>query len=407
LLFELPYLSLFHPTLVWLTATSPLHLTTTCILTKAPNPAKKDPLSFRQPLSRLSLLYTGTIVSRHLTSCVIYHSLIFIPYKVRYQPQSSLDVQRAPGLLQPYDYPVSLNARPPPLLDDTEELSHSTVPFSSHYLGQMTHRSHFDREFSSPHQLQSRIPQDAPNVGNTVDLRLSSPSDARFAGQDPHEPSPSRQGVGAHDPDHVPPLTEDQKSPDNSPTTSGLKAPRKEVSNVVIACRQWCVPHHIVLLSIAEDSLGCPSPFYSSRSRKIRCDSTRPVCHNCTRRSNVCEYDSAPKRRGPDKRPGTRQRSCKKRPADGTPAPPPKRRRTLNHEDSQSPSLSPSTSITRVRNDFESRPSSSRYPGQGGGIGSPSYPGHSAESFSLSPQSLSPVLVRIPFILEINWLSSA
>lgn len=52
---------------------------------------------------------------------------------------------------------------------------------------------------------------------------------------------------------------------------------------------------------------------HCSRARKIRCDSTRPTCHNCTRRGNECEYDAVPKRRGPDKRPGTRQRSCKKR----------------------------------------------------------------------------------------------
>ena len=57
---------------------------------------------------------------------------------------------------------------------------------------------------------------------------------------------------------------------------------------------------------------------YSSRARKIRCDSTRPSCNNCTRRQNECQYDAVPKRRGPDKRPGTRQRSCKKRPSDGT-----------------------------------------------------------------------------------------
>lgn len=67
-----------------------------------------------------------------------------------------------------------------------------------------------------------------------------------------------------------------------------------------------------------------------SRARKIRCDSTRPICHNCVRRSNECQYDAVPKRRGPDKRPGTRQRSCKKRPADGSapPLPPSKRKRT-------------------------------------------------------------------------------
>jgi hypothetical protein len=66
-----------------------------------------------------------------------------------------------------------------------------------------------------------------------------------------------------------------------------------------------------------------------SRSRKIRCDSTRPICNNCIRRSNDCEYDERPRRRGPDKRPGTRQRSCKKRPTDGS-APPPKRKRTTS-----------------------------------------------------------------------------
>jgi hypothetical protein len=51
-----------------------------------------------------------------------------------------------------------------------------------------------------------------------------------------------------------------------------------------------------------------------SRSRKIRCDSARPTCNNCVRRANVCEYDTQTKRRGPDKKPGTRKRSCKKRP---------------------------------------------------------------------------------------------
>ena len=55
----------------------------------------------------------------------------------------------------------------------------------------------------------------------------------------------------------------------------------------------------------------------NSRSRKIRCDGAKPVCHNCTRRSSStvegippdCNYDAAPKRRGPDKVPGARQRS--------------------------------------------------------------------------------------------------
>ena len=82
---------------------------------------------------------------------------------------------------------------------------------------------------------------------------------------------------------------------------------------------------------------SCLICWYCSRARKIRCDSTRPVCNNCTRRNNECEYDAVPKRRGPDKRPGTRQRSCKKRPpeSDATGAQAKKRRKVSgDHEGS-------------------------------------------------------------------------
>ena len=49
----------------------------------------------------------------------------------------------------------------------------------------------------------------------------------------------------------------------------------------------------------------------TSRTRKIRCDGAKPICHNCGRRptgGSDCNYDSIPKRRGPDKTPGARQR---------------------------------------------------------------------------------------------------
>lgn len=64
------------------------------------------------------------------------------------------------------------------------------------------------------------------------------------------------------------------------------------------------------------------------------------MCNNCVRRSNVCEYDAVPKRRGPDKRPGTRQRSCKKRPTEDSSTdavPPPKRKRTEKKDSHQKP----------------------------------------------------------------------
>lgn len=44
----------------------------------------------------------------------------------------------------------------------------------------------------------------------------------------------------------------------------------------------------------------------------------RPICKNCTRRSEPCEYDEAPKRRGPDKSPGTRHRRYWKNPENTT-----------------------------------------------------------------------------------------
>ncbi|KAF9221637.1 hypothetical protein BS17DRAFT_785095 [Gyrodon lividus] len=50
------------------------------------------------------------------------------------------------------------------------------------------------------------------------------------------------------------------------------------------------------------------------RTRKIRCDGAKPTCHNCTRRAksnDECVYDAAPKRRGPDKTPGARQRMAR------------------------------------------------------------------------------------------------
>ena len=72
--------------------------------------------------------------------------------------------------------------------------------------------------------------------------------------------------------------------------------------------------------------VSIPAGIYS-RSRKIRCDSTRPKCQNCLKRGNDCVYDKVPKRRGPDKRPGTRKRSCKKRQSDGSEPNQPKKQR--------------------------------------------------------------------------------
>ena len=101
-------------------------------------------------------------------------------------------------------------------------------------------------------------------------------------------------------------------APDQPPTTQG-----KPRARVYVACLQWFV---LNFPSIHYSSSF--SKFLSSRTRKIRCDGAKPVCHNCGRRANgnsesstagnkECNYDPIPKRRGPDKTPGARQRMAR------------------------------------------------------------------------------------------------
>ncbi|OSD04134.1 hypothetical protein PYCCODRAFT_1451417 [Trametes coccinea BRFM310] len=133
-------------------------------------------------------------------------------------------------------------------------------------------------------------------------------------------PLPPRHSAGMPAADSKPQITLPSASgsartnPSSSNATQS-RPPRREASNVVIACRQC-------------------------RARKIRCDSTRPFCHNCLRRNNECEYDAVPKRRGPDKRPGTRQRSCKKRPPDAEPASASARKKRKTNAEGESGMLS-------------------------------------------------------------------
>ncbi|KAI0633498.1 hypothetical protein C8Q77DRAFT_1157703 [Trametes polyzona] len=135
----------------------------------------------------------------------------------------------------------------------------------------------------SMHLSQPRLPEQ--HLRMTGDLPPSLPS-RHAAAMTPTESKPQISLPSASGPA--------RSNPSGSNTTQS-RPPRREASTVVIACRQC-------------------------RARKIRCDSTRPFCHNCLRRNNECVYDAVPKRRGPDKRPGTRQRSCKKRPPDAEPA---------------------------------------------------------------------------------------
>ncbi|KAG1884511.1 uncharacterized protein F5891DRAFT_1284682 [Suillus fuscotomentosus] len=154
-----------------------------------------------------------------------------------------------------------------------------------------------------------------PNrIYSLKDLRLQYYSSGGGSAQPPviQTPESTRSSI---------PTSESQSTPHPQPTASTSRdQPPRDISNRVIACQQW---------------------------RKIRCDSTRPICHNCVSRSDKCQYDAALKRRGPDKRPGTRRRSCKKRPTGG----------------SSPPSLPSKRKCTSVRNgDFDLLQESCEFP---------------------------------------------
>ncbi|KAL0065315.1 hypothetical protein AAF712_007649 [Marasmius tenuissimus] len=213
------------------------------------------------------------------------------------------------------DYSSSLiSPEEAPLIDTTLQVPRSNA-FQPHQYALLP-RNHQDQlppaQPSPTSRTSHDLGEDLFNYGRQAILPLpGGPTESQ-----PHDPTHTTRlnaptmvtSIPVENPPSVPSSEPLMGSSAIQPNPS--RRDRKEVSPVVIACRQC-------------------------RGRKIRCDSTRPVCNNCVRRSNTCEYDTVPKRRGPDKRPGTRQRSCKKRPtgdsANLAPNEPPAKRRKTDH----------------------------------------------------------------------------
>ncbi|KAG0700822.1 hypothetical protein DFH29DRAFT_602797 [Suillus ampliporus] len=241
---------------------------------------------------------------------------------IRYH-QDHLDIQHAAGILaSQFDYTnINLSVPHPHLLETPLNLHpnpnshHHHTSYPSDF--PLPQRNHLGLDIPPHGYPNTRLPP-PPAQGTAVNLSYQGPPSRRYSTEDLRHQSYSSGGGSAQPPVlQSPESTQRSSVPTSEPppqqqpaASSSQDPPRREISNQVIACRQC-------------------------RARKIRCDSTRPICHNCVRRSNECQYDAAPKRRGPDKRPGTRQRSCKKRPTDGStpPALPPKRKRSAVRND--------------------------------------------------------------------------
>ncbi|KAF8712533.1 hypothetical protein AX14_013010 [Amanita brunnescens Koide BX004] len=246
------------------------------------------------------------------------------------------DVQRATTSYAPrYEYALPVGVQQLPhlsALQIPDSATHNVFPAPTYSL-----QSHPQPGATLHSSLSStvRLPPSAPLGYRQLDYasRYVAPSDdvRRLPGDSIHDPPYSRPAgvpIMSSMQSIVSPVPSTQLRPESSPpnvlNSNGNSRPRKEISNVVIACNQC-------------------------RSRKIRCDSKRPTCNNCARRSNLCEYDAVPKRRGPDKHPGTRQRRPKKRLLE-EPAPAAtnnKRRRTSTEEYLDSPT----TMATNIKDD--------------------------------------------------------
>ncbi|KAG1853113.1 hypothetical protein F4604DRAFT_1289400 [Suillus subluteus] len=239
------------------------------------------------------------------------------PHGYIHYHQDQLDIQHAAGILASQFNHTNINIHPHPHLLETPTNFYSNQNLHHHNSYQseflLPLRNHLGLD-TPPHAYPNTCLPPPPAHGAAVNLFYKSPRNRKYSGEDLR--SPSYSGGCSAQPHAIQTperprssVPTSESTPQPQPAFTSQDSPRREISNQVIACQQC-------------------------RARKIRCDSARPICHNCVRRSNECQYDTAPKRRGPDKRPGTRQRSCKKLPTDGSsPSLPSKRKRTSVRND--------------------------------------------------------------------------
>ncbi|KAI0674887.1 hypothetical protein C8Q78DRAFT_1066793 [Trametes maxima] len=212
-------------------------------------------------------------------------------------PSSTFDARYSAPAVDPH-------ARDPHFMETLQVPSPTTI--HHHLLPPHPHtdfslHGHPMLDLGSPSsRLQSAVMTPPPEYSMHLSQGRLPEQQLRMSGDPLQPPLSSRHSTGLPPTESKPQITlasasGPARNNSSASNASQSRPPRREASTVVIACRQC-------------------------RARKIRCDSTRPFCHNCLRRNNECEYDAVPKRRGPDKRPGTRQRSCKKRPPDADPA---------------------------------------------------------------------------------------
>ena len=166
-------------------------------------------------------------------------SFLFLTFnKVRYQ-----DVHHSSGMIAP-QYEYSLNTQQPPILDTALELPSSSARQVTFPQYSLPPRNQLGLDFP-PHS--PRLPHSG-HGGPPLDFRYSErggPShDHSYIRPAPNSSSMPMEG------DHRNSLAASSTRSDASPpadASTPARESRKEISSVVIACRQWCVRHHSLL----------------------------------------------------------------------------------------------------------------------------------------------------------------
>ncbi|RDB17928.1 hypothetical protein Hypma_000681 [Hypsizygus marmoreus] len=179
--------------------------------------------------------------------------------------------------------------------------------------------------FPQSHTRELVVPSQAPHHSRSHKIRPEFPRrdsgpliiDTYNLGADRHLMAQSPQSIAR---------SEHPEDRDASPASARPRKPRREKPRIELAPDQPPTTQGKPRARVYVACLQC-------RTRKIRCDGAKPICYNCSKRataSSECNYDPIPKRRGPDKIPGARQRSAKdtRDDDDGTTA----RRRRRQHD---------------------------------------------------------------------------
>jgi len=158
---------------------------------------------------------------------------------VRYT--QDLEAQHSATLVtSQFPYGHNMHAQQPPMLDSSLEPPNPSarIPFSSHYTGPTRNQLIIDCQPHSP--VHSRIPSSEGIL--SLDYRYTSPCDKRLPGAPTRDHSylrPTGHPSGIPVDSVVVSADMSLEAASGFPEAGPSSHARKEISNVVIACRQW------------------------------------------------------------------------------------------------------------------------------------------------------------------------